>query len=87
LVSLYFLPSHYKIVAGNDADMEIGQYSCAGRQLALMELRLAIVLVALNFDLSLAPGEDGVKFDQGAKDTFTLTLSGLQVVLQERPRV
>lgn len=66
--------------------MEIGQYSCAGRQLALMELRLAIVLVALNFDLSLAPGETGVEFDQGAKDAFTLTLSGVEVVLQERTR-
>lgn len=67
-----------------DADVEIGQYSCAGKQLALMELRLAIVLVALNFDLSLAPGETGVEFDQGAKDTFTLALSALQVVFQER---
>ena len=66
--------------------MKIGQYSCAGRQLALMELRLAIVLVALNFDLALAPGETGLEFDHGAKDTFTLTLSGLQVVLQERAR-
>jgi hypothetical protein len=51
-----------------------------------MELRLAIVLVALNFDLSLAPGEDGVQFDEGAKDTFTLTLSALHVVFQERKR-
>ncbi|PCG92796.1 Cytochrome P450 [Penicillium occitanis (nom. inval.)] len=66
---------------------QLGQYSCAGRQLALMELRLAIVLVALNFDLALAPGETGVEFDQGAKDTFTLTLSALQVVMQERTRL
>lgn len=51
-----------------------------------MELRLAIVLVALNFDMSLAPGEDGVDFDQGAKDTFTFTVSSLQVVLNERIR-
>jgi hypothetical protein len=49
-----------------------------------MELRLAIVLFALNFDLTLAPGEDGVKFDQGAQDTFTFTVSALQVVLKER---
>lgn len=52
-----------------------------------MELRLAIVLIAQNFDMVLAPGEDGVKFDHGAKDTFTFTVSELQVVLNERVKL
>ncbi|GAD99504.1 benzoate 4-monooxygenase cytochrome P450, putative [Paecilomyces variotii No. 5] len=65
---------------------QIGPYGCVGKQLAYMNLRLAIVLVALNFDLGLAPGEDGVEFDKGAKDTFTLTLSPLQVIFNERAK-
>lgn len=68
----------------NDLNIQTGQYGCPGKPLAYMTLRFAIVSVALNFDLSLAPGEDGVKFDQGAKDTFTLTLSPLQVIFNER---
>ncbi|KAJ9294970.1 hypothetical protein DTO271G3_6532 [Paecilomyces variotii] len=89
-----FIPERW--LAGNKGEMilheeayfpfQIGQYGCPGKPLAYMTLRFAIVSVALNFDLSLAPGEDGVKFDQGAKDTFTLTLSPLQVIFKERVR-
>jgi hypothetical protein len=51
-----------------------------------MQLRWTISLVALNFDISLAPGEDGVLFDQGAKDTFTFSVSPLQMKFQKRTK-
>jgi hypothetical protein len=51
-----------------------------------MQLRWAISLIALNFDISLAPGEDGVSFDQGAKDTFTFSVSPLQMAFQTRAK-
>ena len=61
-----------------------GVYGCAGKQLALLELRSALARIALNFDISFARGEDGIKFDKEAKDTFVLTLDALQLVFTER---
>jgi hypothetical protein len=51
-----------------------------------MELRVVLGRIALNFDVSFAPGEDGMEFDQGAKDTFTFSLSPLQLVFRERSK-
>ena len=65
---------------------KIGVYGCAGKQLALLELRSALARIALNFDMSFAPGENGVQFDKGAKDTFVFTLDQLQLVFTERSR-
>jgi hypothetical protein len=41
-------------------------------------------MIAQNFDVSFAPGEDGVEFDNEILDTFTVTLPPLQ--LQFAPR-
>lgn len=60
-----------------------GPYGCVGKQLALMELRVVLARIALNFDL-FAHGEDASVFDQEARDTFTLSLSPLQLVFRER---
>ncbi|KAL1962758.1 hypothetical protein VTN77DRAFT_9212 [Rasamsonia byssochlamydoides] len=65
---------------------QIGPYSCVGKQLALMQLRSVLSRIALNFDIAFAPGEDGVAFDQGARDTFTFTVSPLQLVFKERSK-
>jgi len=40
--------------------------------------------IALNFDISFAPDEDGVAFDKGAKDAFTFQLQPLRLVFKER---
>ncbi|KAJ5106780.1 hypothetical protein N7456_003455 [Penicillium angulare] len=62
----------------------LGHYSCVGKQLGLMQLRFAIQRVAAEFDLSFAPQEDGRKFYEDAKDTFTMTCPSLQLVLNKR---
>ncbi|KAI0835198.1 monooxygenase [Hypoxylon sp. FL0890] len=61
-----------------------GNYSCVGKNLAIMSLRIAISRIAQHFNISFAPGETGEEFDKGAKDTFTTTLSPL--MLQFSPR-
>ncbi|KAI1135583.1 monooxygenase [Hypoxylon sp. FL0543] len=61
-----------------------GNYSCVGKNLAIMSLRIAISSIAQHFDISFAPGETGEEFDKGAKDTFTTTL--LPLMLRFSPR-
>lgn len=51
-----------------------------------MQMRSVISRIALNFDLSFAPGETGVLFDTKVKDTFTMTLPQLDIVFNERMR-
>ncbi|KAJ5279194.1 hypothetical protein N7478_004566 [Penicillium angulare] len=62
----------------------IGLYSCVGKHLGLMQLRFALHRVATEFDVSFAPQEDGRKFFEDAKDTFTMTCPSLQLVLNKR---
>jgi cytochrome P450 len=57
---------------------------CVGKQLALMEMRLVIAHIALEFDLAFAPGETGEAFDRDAKDTFTFNVGPL--MLDFKPR-
>jgi cytochrome P450 len=66
------------------ADTRAGAYSCPGKNLALLSLRTSLSMIAQNFDVSFAPGEDGVHFDNEMLDTFTVTLPPLQ--LQFNPR-
>ncbi|KAL2867837.1 cytochrome P450 [Aspergillus lucknowensis] len=63
---------------------QIGRYGCVGKQLALLEMRSVLARIALEFDISFAPGEDGKSFDQDAKDTFTINVGPL--LLNFRPR-
>ncbi|EAT86220.2 hypothetical protein SNOG_06389 [Parastagonospora nodorum SN15] len=66
------------------ADIEIGAYACPGKNLAQLSLRTSLSMIAQNFDVAFAPGEDGVTFDNEMLDTFTVTLPPLQ--LQFTPR-
>ncbi|KAL4985338.1 cytochrome P450 [Aspergillus falconensis] len=62
----------------------VGRYGCVGKQLALTETRVVIAHIALEFNLTFAPGETGEAFDRDAKDTFTFTVGPL--MLDFRPR-
>lgn len=62
----------------------LGAYSCPGKNLAQLSLRIALSTIVQNFDISFAPGETGEKFDKEVLDTFTVTLPPLQ--LQFKPR-
>jgi len=64
----------------------IGAYSCPGKNLAMMSLRITISHIALLYDVDFAPGETGEKFDEEVLDTFTTTLAPLQLVFTPRER-
>lgn len=49
-----------------------GPTSCAGRELAWVEMRLFLSKMLQTFDLSLAPGFDIDAFEHGVRDLFTL---------------
>jgi cytochrome P450 len=64
----------------------IGNFGCVGKNLAMMELRMVLARVALNFDMQFAEGEDGRKVAEESKDTFTLTVPSMYVKFTERVR-
>ncbi|KAI8653830.1 hypothetical protein LRP88_00428 [Fusarium phalaenopsidis] len=57
-----------------------GQYSCPGKNLAFMELRMVLSRIALEYNLAFPPGDDGEAFDKGARDTFTLNVPELPII-------
>ncbi|KAM6510175.1 hypothetical protein FALCPG4_017800 [Fusarium falciforme] len=57
-----------------------GQYSCPGKNLAFMELRMVLGRIALEYSLAFPPGDDGEAFDKGARDTFTLNVPELPII-------
>ncbi|KAF3384940.1 hypothetical protein F1880_002809 [Penicillium rolfsii] len=64
----------------------IGHYACVGKQLAYLQMRMAIWSIAREFDISLAPGEDGKSFDEDTKDTFTLAVPPLHLIFSKREK-
>lgn len=61
-----------------------GRYACPGKALAMMELRIAISRIALQYDLEFASEGDGDRFDLGAKDFFILSLPALNISFKSR---
>ena len=57
----------------------LGMYSCPGKNLAYMSLRIALATLVQNFDISFAEGEDGTAFEKEALDTFVVTLPPLHI--------
>lgn len=49
----------------------LGRHSCPGKNIGLMELRIAIAVLISRFEVSLAPGEDGSELTGKLRDTFT----------------
>lgn len=63
-----------------------GAYACIGKQLALMEMRLMITRLVMEFDIRFAQGEDGRRLLEESKDWFTFGLAGLMLVFSPRER-
>lgn len=64
---------------------QVGQYACAGKALAMWEMRSVLARVALGFDLKWPEeGDRGRAFEEGIQDTFTMTLRPLWMVFKER---
>ncbi|KAH8800518.1 putative benzoate 4-monooxygenase cytochrome P450 [Flagelloscypha sp. PMI_526] len=78
------------LVHGPDASMEgynpftQGAYACVGRQAAWMELKTALSKLFLNFDFAFESAEGADYFGKNQKDTFTLTVPPLKMILTER---
>ncbi|OCL06104.1 cytochrome P450 [Glonium stellatum] len=64
----------------------LGAYSCPGKNLAILSLRIVLSHIAMLYDISFALGEDGREFDEGALDTFTTTLKPLKLVFTPRSK-
>lgn len=57
-----------------------GTWQCIGKHLALMELRTLTAKILLEYDVSLADGEDGSKLLHQSKDHFSMTPAPLELV-------
>ncbi|OKL55370.1 hypothetical protein UA08_09379 [Talaromyces atroroseus] len=62
----------------------LGPFSCAGKQLALMEIRRVTVDLLSRYDVSFAKGQTHEAFYQGQQDVFTLVCGKLQLLFTER---
>jgi len=56
-----------------------GPYSCIGKNLALMEIRLLTAQLVTRFDVRLADGETGAELLGESKDHFTVGLGALRL--------
>lgn len=66
------------------APFSAGVYGCIGKPLAYLELRTLVTKLVMKYDVRFAPGEDGSKLQQNARDHFTLGLTDLNLVFPER---
>jgi len=66
------------------APFSTGPFGCIGKNLAYMEVRTITVQLVDQFDISLAPGEDGKKLLMKSTDHFTLELAELNLIFKRR---
>ncbi|PWY90620.1 cytochrome P450 [Aspergillus sclerotioniger CBS 115572] len=64
-----------------------GKYACIGKNLSLMEIRVAAALILTTFDYEFAPGEDGQRIFSEAADYFTTTPGPFYLVMKNRGAV
>ena len=62
----------------------LGTYSCAGKALALMEIRRVVAALLSKYDVSIAPDQGVEDFLSKQKDTFTLVNPALKLVFKNR---
>ncbi|UNI22116.1 hypothetical protein JDV02_008036 [Purpureocillium takamizusanense] len=82
-----FVPERWEKMSTNTAPyiaFQRGPFSCAGKNLAIMELRMVISRIVLRYRIAFAPGEDGEAFQSGAKEKLTLWLPPLRMVFTRR---
>ncbi|KAK8068944.1 hypothetical protein PG994_005560 [Apiospora phragmitis] len=66
------------------APFSIGRTSCAGKQLALIELRRTVALILHRYDFALAPKQQIEDFERGLEDHFTLNPPEFKLVFKAR---
>ncbi|CBF89142.1 hypothetical protein AN0606.2 [Aspergillus nidulans FGSC A4] len=71
---------------GAFAPFSLGHFNCIGRPLALMNLRVTLAQLIMEFDVKFAPGEDGKQFLADAKDNFVMYFGKLELAFTRRER-
>ena len=61
-----------------------GPANCVGKNLALLEMRLAVAAIVQRFDVKFAPGYDPTKWEEDLQDFFIYKIGKLPVVLYAR---
>nr|WHS04497.1 cytochrome P450 monooxygenase [Phaeosphaeriaceae sp. CF-150626] len=61
-----------------------GGFTCSGRNLAVMQLRMLIANVALRYEVGFAEGEDGRGFWEGERETLTMWIPELRMMFRPR---
>jgi cytochrome P450 len=87
-----FIPERWtsqpELVLRKDAFVPFGYgaHNCAGRPLAMLQLRMVIAMIFRRFEVLFAPGKEAVcqHFVNQEADCFTLHLEPLPLLLQER---
>ena len=64
--------------------MMAGVYSCVGKNLALMEMRILTAILLTRFDVGFAPGENGEELFKHFLDHFTSDAGPLRLTFKER---
>ncbi|CAG8305603.1 unnamed protein product [Penicillium olsonii] len=62
----------------------LGPYSCPGKNLAMLSLRVSLSTLVQSFNIGFAPDETGEAFEKQTLDTFTTTLPSLRLEFQRR---
>lgn len=82
-----FIPERWETASPESAaymPFQRGPFTCVGKALAMMQMRMLISYVALRYNVAFAPGEDGVAFWEGAKETLTMWLPALYLVFSPK---
>ncbi|KAK8121169.1 cytochrome P450 67 [Apiospora kogelbergensis] len=66
------------------APFSVGRSSCAGKQLALMELRRTVALIVHRYDFALAPEQRIDAFERDLEDHFTMCPPDFNLVFKRR---
>ena len=61
----------------------IGQQSCAGKSIALLELRVLLIALLRQFDIEVAEGYDIEAYEKGLMDVYVTLRGPLRVKLRQ----
>ena len=70
--------------ANSKAKYTLGPRACVGKRLAMVELRIILAHIALNFDLEFADEKAAKAFITQGKDTVTYTVPPLPLYFHDR---
>jgi cytochrome P450 len=66
-----------------------GNFSCAGRSLAMLQMRMVLAMIIRRFEISTSPGQEAEfeRFIEDQADCFSLHLTPLPLMFKERAQI